>query len=64
MEWLNLRKLVVGTVLGGLMISVGGCYYPYRYWRDHDYYHRDGRYDGRYYGDRGYYHCDYDRDRW
>ncbi len=49
---------------GGLMISVGGCYYPYRYWRDHDYYHRDGRYDGRYYGDRGYYHRDYDRDRW
>ncbi len=46
------------------MISVGGCYYPYRYWRDHDYYHRDGRYDGRYYGDRGYYHRDYDRDRW
>ena len=64
MEWLNLRKLVVGTVLEGLMISVGGCYYPYRYWRDHDYYHRDGRYDGRYYGDRGYYHRDYDRDRW
>jgi len=64
MEWLNLRKLVVGIVLGGLMISVGRCYYPYRYWRDHDYYHRDGRYDGRYYGDRGYYHRDYDRDRW